>query len=1488
MNKGSKVTSNKSPGYLWRLLAASLALLYLGTMIILYRSDLQMVYEPPLLLLFTNTIFAGLIPVAVSVIAARGYLFTGKKSLFFIGCGMLTFGCGAALAGWLVDGKQVPNVNVTIMNVGALLGSGFHVFGSMLSLKGSNSETRLERRKLNLVLAYSGIILFVLLFTLATRSGITPIFFRQGAGPTLLRQVVLGTAVILFLFSAIISMIIYRHRKLVFHYWYSLSLSMIALGLTAFFIQKVVGSPIGWLGRSGEYIGGVFALTAILILAKNAYVKGVPIQNAISDLFGEAEINYQVLVETLNDPVITVSQDFIIIQWNSAASQFFGYSPHEAIGACFLDLVISESSIECLNKEARKYSEPDSQEKIGRPIEIIGKTKDKGSVLIELSVSLLKSRGQHSYICVCRDSTERKKVEEDERKRAENKLKEIAEKAQRFSDALDNIAHTYVYMKDLDHRYVYANKATLDLFNCSAEELVGSDDAKFSPPETVTHLKAVDDRILQYGEISNEEIAVCPIGQDRRVYLEVKTPIYDSAGKISGLCGISTDITAHKQKELLLAASEERYSSLFENMMEGFAYCRMFFEQGIAQDFVYLEVNPSFEQLTGLKGIAGKKVSEVIPGIRESDPVLFELYGRVALTGKPEHIEVYVQALMAWFSISVYSPEIECFIAIFDVITERKQAEAALVASEKDFHWLAEAMPQIVWITQTDGKTTFINHQWVDYTGLTLEESYGDGWNIPFHPDDQQRAWDAWHNAVNTNGSYSIECRLRRADGNYRWWLIRGVPAFDETGKIYKWFGTCTDIDAIKQKEEALRTSEQKFSILFSKANFATMLTRLPDYELVDVNDAFLQLLGYTKQEVIGRTPLEIGLIHNSEQREQTISELKRYKSVVNSEHTFFSKSGAALTILINANLLEIDGQDHVLSTFQDITERKKAEEDLRIAATAFESHEGMIITDADANILRVNLAFTHITGYSAEEAIGQNPRLLSSRQHDQAFYTAMWGHIIAKGSWTGEVWNRRKNGEVYPGLLTITAVKNTQNAVTHYVGTLNDISIRMASENQIKQLAYYDTLTSLPNRTLLHDRMKQAFISSARLDTQCALLFIDLDNFKMLNDTLGHDVGDLLLMQVSQRLLDCVREDDTVARIGGDEFVIILEGLSNDPAEASAQSEEVGEKILSSLGFPYSLNGHDYNGTPSIGFALFKGHSNSVDDLLKQADIAMYQAKAAGRNTLRFFDQNMQDIVTRRVNLENELHEAIQNNQFLLYYQSQVDITGRITGAKVLIRWEHPERGMVSPAEFIPLAEETGLILPIGQWVLETSCRQLVRWATASATRNLQLAVNVSAYQFRLEDFVAKVQDTLIMTGADPSKLKLELTESLLVENVEDIIQKMSDLKTIGVSFSLDDFGTGYSSLSYLKKLPLSQLKIDQSFVRDLLTDPNDAAIARTIIALAQSMGLSVIAEGVETKEQHDFLAIHGCNHFQGYFFSKPVPVGQFEALLSTPPAQR
>jgi diguanylate cyclase (GGDEF)-like protein/PAS domain S-box-containing protein len=651
------------------------------------------------------------------------------------------------------------------------------------------------------------------------------------------------------------------------------------------------------------------------------------------------------------------------------------------------------------------------------------------------------------------------------------------------------------------------------------------------------------------------------------------------------------------------------------------------------------------------------------------------------------------------------------------------------------------------------------------------------------------------------------------------------------------------------------------------------------------VNPVFERRLGYLAADMLGHGARRLNPVRADHAVRLALVHAVQAGRVWHGEMQLRSKHGGLLWEQVQVSpILNAQGATiQYVATMEDITLRKQHEADLRIAATAFESQHGLLVADARGTILKVNRAYTDITGYSAAEAVGQSTRLLQSGRHDAAFYAAMWQALGRTGRWEGEIWNRRKNGQIFPEWLTITAVRNDEGVVTHYISGLIDITQRKADEDKIRHLAFYDPLTGLPNRRLLLDRLHQVLLAGQRRQREGALIFIDLDNFKTLNDTLGHISGDQLLQRVGERLAACVRETDTVARLGGDEFVVMVADLGAAGAGAAAQAEKIATQLHDSLTQPYDLSGFDYHCTPSMGVALFDGVSDALE-LLRRADLAMYQAKAAGRNTLRFFDPVMQDLVTRRAATEVELRQAIGSDQLRLYYQVQVSAAGKVLGAEALVRWQHPVRGLVMPGEFIGLAEDTGLILPLGQWVLEAGCRQLALWAAQPQSAHLTLAVNVSARQFHQPGFVQQVMEVLLRTGAPAQRLKLELTESILLLDVADTIERMTALRQFGVGFSLDDFGTGYSSLAYLKRLPLDQLKIDQSFVRDLLVDTNDATIARTIIALGQSLGLSVIAEGVETTGQRDCLAGYGCNAYQGYLYGRPCPAQDLPLQVTMP----
>jgi len=692
-----------------------------------------------------------------------------------------------------------------------------------------------------------------------------------------------------------------------------------------------------------------------------------------------------------------------------------------------------------------------------------------------------------------------------------------------------------------------------------------------------------------------------------------------------------------------------------------------------------------------------------------------------------------------------------------------------------------------------------------------------------------------------------------------------------------------------KSVELSLVASENRYRALIEQAPDAIVLYDFDLHKYVDCNAAALTLLKCSRAELLAVGPEK--LLPPEQLRSRTVDDfvtetLHRVQDGSQFVAERMIRNFQGENISCEARFAHIPDKQRTLIRISllDIGQRKQTETALRIAATAFESQLGMAITDANRIIQQVNHAFTEITGFQPEEVTGRRAEWPNIGRQDPQFHTDMWNTVAACGAWQGEILDYRKDNVVFPEWLTITAVKDEHGTVTHYVTTVSDISARKEAENEIAMLAFFDPLTHLPNRRLLMDRLTQVLASGQRHVRNAALLFIDLDNFKTLNDTLGHASGDQLLSLTGQRLSADVRASDTVARLGGDEFLVMLDDLDADPVAASAQAEQVGHKILASLRQPYTLGERTYNGTASIGITLLGEQHRSVDDIFKQADLAMYQAKADGRDTLCFFDPQMQAAVSAKAAMEADLRVAIERQQFELHYQAQVH-DGKIVGAEALIRWNHPLRGMVFPGEFIALAENSGLILPLGQWVLRAACQQLAQWATSPATERLVISVNVSPVQFQQDSFVDAVHSVVTETGANPHRLKLELTESVMVANIDSVTRKMHAIKAWGIGFSLDDFGTGYSSLAYLKRLPLDQLKIDQGFVRDILYDANDAAIANMVIVLAQTLGLSVIAEGVETLPQRDLLASKGCHTYQGYLFSRPIPVADFEQLVRTLP---
>jgi len=788
---------------------------------------------------------------------------------------------------------------------------------------------------------------------------------------------------------------------------------------------------------------------------------------------------------------------------------------------------------------------------------------------------------------------------------------------------------------------------------------------------------------------------------------------------------------------------------------------------------------------------------------------------------------------------------------------------------EERFRTIVTQVPGAVFRYRPDGPIDFISdaiEEIVGYTASQLMRSNTHAWVDLICPEDRRMHRRAVKQAVGAMQPYALEYRIIDAVGTERWVAENGQPQAGPQGLVWV-DGIIADISQRKHHEMRIEALLTEQSAILDNVMFGVMFVR--NRRIVSVNRRCEELFGYGHG---GMTGSSTAIVFPTQYEFEEAGE-RQYPALAaggdfSEERHYRRQDGSLFWALVSGCALDpLRPGEGSIWVYADITARKEAEEKLRLSATVLEHiADAVMVVDIEGVIVAVNPAFTQITGYTEAEAVGQHSSLTRSGRHDDLFYQTMWDELIASGFWRGEIWRRRKNGEIYLEWLTISAVRDTRALTTHYVGVCSDITIIKQAQEKLDHLAHHDPLTALPNRLLFHDRLQHALQRATRDEEQLAILFIDLDRFKNVNDTLGHHIGDELLQQVAAQLSARLRDGDTLARLGGDEFIVLLEKV-----DGQYGATQVAEKLVTMFEQPFLVAGHELFVTCSVGVSLFPGDAQDLNMLIRNADVAMYQAKARGRNGYRFYAPSMTGEGIERLRLETFLRRSIEKNEIFLNYQPQVEIdTGRLVGVEALVRWNHPELGLIAPARFIPLAEDSGFINQLGKWVLDEACRQMMRWQE-QGLRVPKIAVNLSVKQFERGSIAGMVAAILAETGLEPQRLQLEVTESVIM-NTGDALGFINDLHAIGVGLAIDDFGTGYSSLAYLKQLPVQTLKIDRSFIKDISTDANDEAIAIAIIQLGKSMHLSVIAEGVETQEQAAFLLRHGCKLAQGYFYSKPV----------------
>ncbi|AKA81822.1 histidine kinase [Pseudomonas synxantha] len=963
----------------------------------------------------------------------------------------------------------------------------------------------------------------------------------------------------------------------------------------------------------------------------------------------------------------------------------------------------------------------------------------------------------------------------------------------------------------------------------------------------------------------------------------------DKAGR-RRMIGVIREITHQREREYALSHSEKRFATLFHLCPNMVLLTRQ-------ADGLISEANQYFEMLFGwpVADAIGRTTLEL--GLWRDPEQRALLVKATQRKGEPMTMEVQFCASNGQIhdgTLSAQKVELDgeaYLISTFLDTTERKNAEQALKDSQERLDLALDSAQLGTWDWHIPSGMLYGSARAAQLHGLDpapFHESF-DAFFEGMSDEDREGMRNAYRSLrEGPGGNYQLTYRVLMEDGSPRYLESRARLYRDEAGHPLRMAGTLLDITDQVEREQRLTASEEKFASLFQASPDPICVTDLDSGAFIEINPAFTQTFGFTAAEVIDKSAEQIGLWDESSKRLQRIEQVIREQALSNVAVVVHHKNGQSLTCVISSRLIKVSDQSCIVTTLRDITQQQRSEAALKASeekfAKAFHSSPDAIsITERDSGrYVEVNDGFCRLTGYRTEEVIGLTLYQIGIWA-DENQRAALLAELQVKGRihHLEMLWHN-KRGEVLAVEVSVEPI--TLNETPCLLLTARDVSLLKNAQAQIRHLAYHDPLTNLPNRALLMDRLSQQIALLKRHNLRGALLFLDLDHFKHINDSLGHPVGDTVLKIVTARLEASVRMEDTVARLGGDEFVVLLSGLEGSRQAVSSQVQALADTLRELLSEPMFLDGHRLQVTPSIGVALIPDHGSTPADLLKRADIALYRAKDSGRNTTQMFHNSMQKTASERLRMETDLRLALSRGEFSVHYQPQVDARGnRIVGAEALVRWQHPQLGAQSPTEFIKVLEDSGLILEVGTWILDEACgafAQLIADGLVDPL-NFSLCVNISPRQFRQNDFVERVERSLEQHQLPFSLLKLEITEGIVIQNLDDTVAKMRRLKKLGVSFAMDDFGTGYSSLTYLKRLPVDALKIDQSFVRDATHDPNDAEIIRAIVAMARSLNLEVIAEGVETPEQLAFLQQLGCHLFQGYLHSRPLPIEGFRRLL-------